>query len=106
MCTAVGDWKYGAHGAMPNWDTSLVTDMSGWTGSAHKGFGGKSTFNGDIGNWNTAQVTTMFYMFYKASAFNQDIGSWDTSKVTTMQGMIRVTSAFNQDIGSWDTVCE
>ena len=44
MCTS---WdKYGAHGAMPNWDVSLVTDMSGWTGSAFQGFGGKSTFNG------------------------------------------------------------
>ena len=97
------------------------------SGSASQGFGGRSTFNGDIskwdtgkvtnmqnmfrsasafnqdiGNWNTAQVTTMYYMFY-STAFNQDIGSWDTSKVTTMQGMIRATSAFNQDIGSWDT---
>ena len=115
------------YGTMPNWDTSLVEDMSGWSGSASQGFGGKSTFNGDIskwntgkvtnmqnmfrsasafnqdiGNWNTAQVTTMYYMFY-STAFNQDIGSWDTSKVTTMQGMIRATSAFNQDIGSWDT---
>ena len=24
------------YGTMPNWDTSLVEDMSGWTGSAHK----------------------------------------------------------------------
>ena len=27
---------------------SLVTDMSGWTGSVHEGFGGKSSFNADI----------------------------------------------------------
>ena len=41
------EWASGKpYGTMPNWDTSLVTDMSGWTGSAHKGFGGKSTFNG------------------------------------------------------------
>ena len=43
---------------MPDWDVSLVTDMSGWTGSAFQGFG-ESTFNGDIGSWNTAQVTNM-----------------------------------------------
>ena len=71
MCTS---WdKYGAHGAMPNWDVSLVTDMSGWTGSAHKGFGGKSTFNADISKWDTGKVTYMYSMFYQASAFNQDV---------------------------------
>jgi hypothetical protein len=36
------------YGTMPNWDVSLVEDMSGWTGSDLQGFGGKSTFNGDI----------------------------------------------------------
>ena len=48
------------------------------------GFGDKSTFDGDISKWNTAQVTTMSWMFELASAFNQDIGSWNTEKVTTM----------------------
>ena len=101
MCTS---WdKYGAHGAMPNWDVSLVTDMSGWTGSAHKGFGGKSTFNADISKWDTGKVTDMYMMFYQASAFNQDIGSWNTAKVTSMRSMFYDASAFNQDIGSWNT---
>ena len=36
--------------------------MSGYDGSV-QGFGDKSTFNGDISKWNTAQVTTMYYMF-------------------------------------------
>ena len=51
------------YGTMPNWDTSLVTDMSGWTGSVFQGFGGKSTFDGDISKWNTAKVTTMDICF-------------------------------------------
>ena len=54
------------------------------TGSAYQGFGGKSTFNGDISKWNTEKVTSMYDMFYSASAFNQDIGSWNTAQVTTM----------------------
>ena len=29
------------YGTMPNWDTSLVEDMNGWTGSGFQGFGGK-----------------------------------------------------------------
>ena len=91
------------YGTMPNWDTSLVEDMSGWTcayGCASQGFGGRSTFDGDISKWNTAQVTTMNSMF-STSAFNQDIGSWNTEKVTSMNSMFRVASAFNQDISSW-----
>jgi surface protein len=102
MCTS---WdKYGAHGAMPNWDVSLVTDMSGYTEiSSYKGFGDKSTFNADISRWNTGKVTSMRSTFNRASAFNQDIGSWNTAQVTTMQGMFHVASVFNQDIGDWNT---
>ena len=83
---------------MPNWDTSLVTDMSGWTGSAYKGFGGKSTFNADISKWDTGKVSKMNQMFYKASAFNQDIGSWNTAQVTDMR------STFNTLLRSTKTL--
>ena len=68
------------YGSLPDWDVSLVTDMSGrgeWTGFdiQYRGFGEKTTFNGDIGSWNTEKVTNMYGMFYHASAFNRDIGS-------------------------------
>ena len=43
--------KVGTYGTMPNWDVSLVTDMTGLDGT--QGFGGVSIFNGDITNWNT-----------------------------------------------------
>ena len=88
------------YGTMPNWDTSSVTDMRGW-GTVAQGFGGKSTFNGDIGSWNTAQVTTMYAMFKPASVFNQDIGSWNTEKVIDMRWMFQYAYAFNHDISSW-----
>jgi surface protein len=71
------------YGTMLNWDTSLVEDMSGYDGG-YQGFGTKSTFNGDISNWNTSQVTNMHAMFFSASAFNHDIGSWNTAQVTDM----------------------
>ncbi|CAL6363888.1 unnamed protein product [Bathycoccus prasinos] len=90
------------YGTMPNWDTSLVTDMSG-NENTNDGFRGKSTFNGDISNWNTAKVTTMYLMFRGASAFNQDIGNWNTAQVTTMYGIFLAASTFNQDIGNWNT---
>ena len=88
---------------MPNWDTSLVEDMSGYDGSVFQGFGDKSTFNGDISKWNTEKVTTMYDMFHSASAFNQDIGDWNTAQVKNMYGMFYQASAFNQAIGSWTT---
>ncbi|CAL6419089.1 unnamed protein product [Bathycoccus prasinos] len=90
------------YGTMPNWDTSLVEDMSGYDGG-FQGFGGKSTFNGDISKWDTGKVTNMQHMFWSASAFNQDIGSWNTEKVTTMHAMFQSAPSFNQDIGSWNT---
>jgi len=97
-------WAFGNnYGTMPNWDTSLVTDMGGGTWSELKGFGGRSTFNADISKWNTGKVNTTAFMFYKASAFNQDIGDWNTEKVTDMNTTFYRASAFNQDIGSWNT---
>jgi surface protein len=91
------------YGTMSDWNTSLVEDMSGWTGSASQGFGGKSTFNGDISKWDTGKVTKMSWMFWQATSFNQDIGDWNTAQVTRMNSMFSIASAFNQDIGSWNT---
>ena len=42
----------------------------------------------------------MSYMF-KNSSFNQDISNWNTSNVTGMPGMFNGASSFNQDLSKW-----
>ena len=81
---------------MPDWDVSLVTDMS-------QLFRDKSQFNADISAWDTSQVTDMGYMFQGAAAFNGAVGTWDTSQVQSLSDMFRGAAAFNQDIGNWNT---
>ena len=87
--------------------TSFNQDIGSWNTSAVTNMAGMfysaSAFNQDIGSWDTSSVTNISFMFYRATAFNQDIGSWDTSSVTNMSFMFYVAPAFNQDIGSWNT---
>ena len=54
------EWASGNnYGTMPNWDTSLVTDMSGWGSNKIQGFRVSSAFDGNISKWDTGQVTSM-----------------------------------------------
>ena len=88
---------------LPNLDANLAYTFSGAT-----------SFNSDISNWDTSNVTNMEGIFYGADAFNQDISqktvtgdgasytAWDTSSVTTMRNMFSGADAFNQPIGTWD----
>jgi surface protein len=62
-----------------------------------------TNFNGNIGNWNTTNVTNMQSMFLGATAFNQNIGNWTTTNVTNMGNMFFEATTFNQNIGNWNT---
>jgi len=82
--------------AKDNPDLSNVVDLSFM-------FSGASSFNQNIGNWNTENIENMSWMFNGASSFNQDIGSWNTSHVQDMSYMFHSAISFNQNIGNWNT---
>jgi surface protein len=89
------------------YNTSFNGDIGYWDTSNNTSlfytFFGNSSFNQDIGSWDTSSVTTGYYAFYNAPSFNQDISGWDTSSLTDMRNMFQNASAFNQEIGGWDT---
>jgi surface protein len=87
--------------------TSFNQNIGSWNTSSVTNmssmFAQATSFNQNIGGWDTSNVTNMIAMFAEATSFNQNIGSWNTSSVTNMLGMFNVATSFNQNIGSWNT---
>jgi surface protein len=87
--------------------TSFNQDIGAWNTASVTNmasmFNGATSFNQNIGAWNTASVTNMNSMFNGATSFNQDIGAWNTASVTSMNSMFSGATSFNQDIGAWNT---
>ncbi|SFQ17061.1 BspA family leucine-rich repeat surface protein [Tranquillimonas alkanivorans] len=61
-----------------------------------------TSYNGDIGYWDTSNALEMHWMFMGNSAFNQDLSTWDVSNVQYMNGMFGYASAFNSPLNDWD----
>jgi hypothetical protein len=62
----------------------------------------QTTFNDDIGKWNTASVSNYASAFYSASTFNRDVSTWNVASATTMYRVFFSAAAFNQNIAAWN----
>ncbi|QQH49317.1 BspA family leucine-rich repeat surface protein [Mycoplasmopsis bovis] len=57
------------------------------------------TFNQDLSNWKTTNVTDMSVTFFNAKKFNSPLNSWDTYNVTNMQfDVLWRMHEFNQEL--------
>ena len=70
-------------------------------------FRGCSSFNTELLDWDTSQVTNMSSMFRETSFNNSgstSMSGWSTSNVTTTGLMFYLNPAFNQNIGNWEMI--
>ena len=55
-------------------------------------FLGAESFNQDLSNWNTGNMTSMRQTFRDALAFNQNLGNWNIMNITDMTSMLNNTN--------------
>lgn len=106
MFAEARSFNNGGSPSINDWNTAKLTNAVGM-------FSGAWAFNQPIGNWNTANLTTVtsqswpFGMFYDARAFNQNIGNWNVARLTSFYLMFAEAIAFNNGgspaIGTWNT---
>ena len=65
-------------------------------------FGGATSFNQPLNNWNVSKVREMNCMFQNATSFNQPLNKWNVSNVRVMCGMFWNARSFNQPLNNWD----
>ena len=89
--------KYGAIG---EWFTSEVTDMSNLFDVDSNSQA--ADFNESLNNWDVSNVTAMYGMFSGAKAFNQPLAEWNVGNVRDMNGIFYGATAFNQPLEAWN----
>lgn len=71
--------------------------------SLHKTFENCTSYNNDLTNWNTENVTDMLGTFNGCTVFNGDLSSWNTENVITFRDTFRNTAFNNDSLANWNT---
>jgi len=56
---------------------------------------------GNIGTWDTSNVTSLNLAFWSTSNFADDLSNWDVTRVTSMQSIFSKVINFNADVSKW-----
>jgi hypothetical protein len=78
-CTPVAQ----AQTTTPITNTNIGTAATAWATNPATA----ATTYGNIADWNTAAVTSMYTLFHNQPTFNADIGKWNVASVSNMAGM-------------------
>ena len=81
--------------SIDQWGTGKWTSMYG-------AFDGCTNLTGQASDTPDLSNTTDLSGMFRSSSFNQDVGNWDTGNITLMAGMFKLASSFDQDISGWD----
>ena len=52
-------------------------------------FGGATSFNQPLNNWNVSNVDYMYKMFMEARSFNQPLDKWNVSKNSVLTSGVK-----------------
>jgi surface protein len=83
-------------------NANIATAASAWVASPTTA---AKTY-GNIGDWNTATVTSMYDLFYNSATFNADISKWNTASVSNMASTFEWAAAFNANLAGKERALE
>ena len=100
--TAIDLWINNNSIALPMYGNIGTWDTSNVT-SLNLAFWSTSNFAEDLSNWDVTRVTSMQSIFSKATNVNADVSKWQTSALANLEFAFAQSEDFSSDVSGWDT---